>query len=55
MKAILELVEPLHACRRAPIIASVFLRAMKSYTQYKKIIQDKREIMRAIAPTHTVD
>jgi hypothetical protein len=33
----------------------VFLRAMKNFTQYKKFLEDKKEILRMIARTHVVD
>jgi len=33
----------------------IFLRAMKNFTQYKKFLEDKKEILRMIARTHVVD
>jgi len=32
----------------------VFLRAMKNFAQYKKFLEDKKEILRMIARTHAV-
>ncbi|MDH5779923.1 MAG: hypothetical protein OEZ29_04940 [Candidatus Bathyarchaeota archaeon] len=33
----------------------IFLRAMKNFTQYKKFLEDMKEILRMIARTHVVD
>jgi len=33
----------------------IFLRAMQNFTQYKKFLEDKKEILRMIARTHVVD
>ena len=33
----------------------IFLRAMKNFTQYKKFLEDTKEILRMIARTHVVD
>ncbi len=33
----------------------IFLRAMKNFTQYKRFLEDTKEILRMIARTHVVD
>jgi len=33
----------------------IFLRAIKNFAQYKKFLEDKREILRLIGRTHSVD
>jgi len=33
----------------------VFLRAMKNFTQYKKFLEDEKEMLRMITRTHVVD